>query len=141
VKKYDWGLILVMSIPGPVMGLLTVYGIISIGAEKWCWLGISVFAAVTISQRVKENAFGHGALVGLLLGVTSKLIQAVWAGAYAAHNPVLQEKLSGPIDGVQFQYRMLMLVPFVGIINAILVGLMSHFTWKARQRVQKGRPE
>ena len=123
------------------MGLLTLYGVISIGAEKWCWLGISILAAVTVAHRVEDNAFGHGAFVGLLLGVTSKLIQAVWAGTYAAHNPVLQEKLSGPIDGAQFQYRMLMLVPFVGVINAILVGLMSHFTWRAKPRFQKGRSE
>ncbi len=141
MKKYDWGLILVMSIPGPVMGMLTLYGIIPFGAERWFWLGISIVTAVTVARRVEGAAFGHGALVGLLLGVTSKLMQAIWAGTYVAHNPGLLDKLSGSVDGPQFQYRMLMLVPFVGIANAIIVGLMSHFTFKARPDVQKGRPE
>lgn len=139
MRKYDWGLILVMSIPGPVMGVLTLYGIVPFGSERWFWLGISIVAAVTVARRVDDAAFGHGALVGLLLGISSKLIQAIWAGTYAAHNPVLLAKLSGPVDSVQFQYRMLMLVPFVGIANAILVGLMSHFTYRARPRVQNRR--
>jgi len=141
VRKYDWSLILVMSIPGPVIGVLTLYGIIPLGAERWFWLAISIVTAVTVARRVDGAAFGHGALVGLLLVVTAKLIQAIWADTYTAHNPALLEKLSGPSDGVQFQYRMLMIVPFIGIANAFVVGLMTHFTYKARPRVQSGGPE
>jgi hypothetical protein len=134
MKKYDWRLIGMLSLPGPVMGLLTLYGIIPFGIDRWFWLGISVVAAVTISRRVERDAFKHGALVGLLLGATSKLIQAIWSDVYVDHNPVLMEKLTGETDGPAFQYRMLMLVPFVGIVNAMLVGLMSFFAHKAKPR-------
>lgn len=131
MKKFDWHLIVPLSLPGPVMGLLTLYGIIPFGIDRWFWLAISVVAAVTIARRVERQAFGHGALVGFLLGATSKLIQAIWADVYVAHNPVLLEQLTGATDGPAFQYRMLMLVPFVGLVNALLVGLMSYFAHRA----------
>ena len=131
MKKFDWHLIVPLSLPGPVMGLLTLYGIIPFGIDRWFWLAISVVVAVTIARRVERHAFGHGALVGFLLGATSKLIQAIWADVYVAHNPALLEQLTGATDGPAFQYRMLMLVPFVGLVNALLVGLMSYFAHRA----------
>jgi hypothetical protein len=137
MKKYDWHLIVPLSLPGPVMGLLTLYGIIPFGIDRWFWLAISIVAAVTIARRVELHAFGHGALVGFLLGATSKLIQAIWADVYVAHNPVLLEKLTDATAGPAFQYRMLMLVPFVGIVNALLVGLMSYFAHKAMPRPRR----
>jgi hypothetical protein len=134
MRTYDWRLIGWLSLPGPVMGLLTLYGIIPFGIDRWFWLAISVVAAVTISRRVERDAFWHGALVGFFLGATSKLIQAIWAGVYVEHNPELLEQLTGATRGAAFQYRMLMLVPFVGIVNAMLVGLMSYFAHKAKPR-------
>ena len=137
MKKYDWNLIAVLSLPGPVMGFLTLNGVIPFGIDRWFWLAISVVAAIAIAGRVQSNAFGHGALVGFLLGASSKLIQAIWADLYAVNNPVLLDKLTGATDGAAFQYRMLMLVPFVGLINAALVGLMSYFAHKAMRRSRR----
>lgn len=137
MRQYDWRLVATLSLPGPAMGLLTLFGVIPFGIDRWFWLAISVVAAVTIARRVRERAFSHGALVGFLLGATSKMIQAVWAEHYAAHNPVLLDKLTGATEGAAFQYRMLMLVPFVGLTNAVLVGLMSHFAFKAVNRPRR----
>jgi hypothetical protein len=136
MRKYDWKLISVLSLPGPVMGLLTLYGVIADGTDRWFWLVISIACALVIARRVDGNAFGHGAFVGLFLGVSSKLIQGLFSGVYAAHNPDVVEKLadSGVPGGMEFQYYVLMLVPFVGIANALLVGLMSHFAYKALPR-------
>lgn len=137
MKNYDWHLVAVLSLPGPILGVLTLFGIIPFGIDRWFWLAVSIVAAITIARRVESNAFGNGALVGFLLGATSKLIQAIWADAYVAHNPVLLEKLTGATDGPAFQYKMLMLVPFVGITNALLVGLMSYFAHKAASRPRR----
>ncbi|MGD8413158.1 MAG: hypothetical protein PVF33_02930 [Candidatus Latescibacterota bacterium] len=131
MKKYDWKLILTLSLPGPVMGVLTLYGIIPFGIERWFWLTISIVAAVVIARGVKSHAFGHGAIVGFLLGASAIFIKAAWSELYAANNPALLQKLSGATGGPEFQYRMLMLVPFIGLSNALLVGLMSFFTFKA----------
>jgi hypothetical protein len=43
---------------------------------------------------------------------------------------------SGVPGGLEFKYFVLMLVPFVGIANAVLVGLMSHFAYRAFLRNQ-----
>ncbi len=136
MRKYNWKLIFVMSLPGPVMGLLTLYGIVADGTDRWFWLVISALCALVVARRAEYNAFGHGAFVGLLLGVSSKLIQGLFSGVYAAHNPDLVEKLSesGVPGGMEFKYFILMLVPFVGVANALLVGLMSHFASKAFPR-------
>jgi uncharacterized membrane protein len=137
MKKYDWHLIVTLSIPGPAMGVLTLLGIIPFGIDRWFWLAISIVASVMIARRVESNAFAHGAIVGFLLGATSKLIQAIWAGTYVSHNPALLEKLTDATDGPVFQYRMLMLVPFVAVTNALLVGLMSYFAYRAMPRRQR----
>ena len=137
MRDVDWRLIGLLSLPGPVMGLLTLFGIIPFGIDLWIWVAISVFAAVTIAHRVEHDAFKSGALVGFLLGASSKLIQALWAELYVTSNPELLERLSGETTGPAFQYRMLMLVPFVGIVNAGLVGLMSYFAHKAKPRPQR----
>jgi len=131
VRKYDWKLILLLSLPGPVMGLLTLYGVIPFGTDRWIWLPITIVAAVTIARRVESNAFGHGALVGFLLYATSKLVHGVWSDTYLAHNPILLDEHPDATEALEFKYRMLMFVPLLGIANAVLVGVMSYFTFKA----------
>lgn len=134
VFSYDWKLILLLSLPGPAIGVLTLFGVIPFGADRWFWLAVSIMAAVIIALRVEHGVFGHGAAVGLLLGVTSKLIQGIWSSTYVAHNPGLMEKFSGETETAEFRYFVLMLVPFVGIANALIVGLMSYLTYKATGR-------
>jgi hypothetical protein len=141
VKSQNWHLILLLSLPGPVMGFLTLTGVIPFGVDRWFWLGISIVAAVTIAMRVDQGAFRTGALVGFFLGATSKLIQAVWSDTYVANNPELLGSLTGATEGAPFQYRMLMLVPFVGLTNALLVGLMSYFAFKAVPAVRRPRDD
>jgi hypothetical protein len=134
VTSYNWKLILLLSLPGPAIGVLTLYGVIPFGADRWFWLAVSVIAAVVIALRVERGAFGHGAIVGLLLGATSKLIQGIWSSTYIANNPGLLENFSGESELPEFRYFVLMLVPFVGIANALIVGLMSYLTHRAMGR-------
>ena len=134
MKKYDWHLIIPLSLPGPIMGVLTLYGIIPFSVGRWIWAAVSIVVAVTIAHRVERDAFRHGAVVGFLVGASLVLIQAIWADVYLANNPELAQMLTGPTAGPAFQYRRLMLVPFVGILTGGLVGRMSHFTHEAMQR-------
>jgi hypothetical protein len=94
---------------------------------------VTVVAAVVIARRVEGRAFWHGALVGVILGASSKVIQGVFSTVYIAHNPELLEKF-GDMEVQEFRYFLLMLVPFVGIANALILGLMSHFAHKAMPR-------
>jgi hypothetical protein len=137
ITSYDWKLILLLSLPGPAIGILTLFGIIPFGTDRWFWLAVSIVAAVVIAWRVERGAFGHGAVVGFLLGATSKLIQGIWSGTYVANNPDLVVKFAGEGERSEFQYFVLMLVPFVGIANALIVGLMSHLAHRA---VGRNRP-
>lgn len=133
-RKLDGKLIVLLSLPGPAVGVLTLFGIIPEGVDRYFWLVISVVCAVTIARRVDRYPFGHGALVGFILGATAKLIQGIWSGTYVAHNPGLLEKFSEVPQGAEFKYFVLMLVPFVGIGSALIVGLLSHLAYKALGR-------
>jgi hypothetical protein len=140
MASIDRKLVALLSLPGPAMGVLTVFGIIPEGVDLYFWLAISVACAVVIARRVESRAFGHGALVGFVLGVTSKLIQGIWSDTYVVHNPGLLEKFSDVPQGPEFQYFILMLVPFVGIGSALIVGLLSHLAFKAMGRDRTAQP-
>ena len=138
MKHFDRRLILLLSLFGPAMGVLTLFGIIPDGVDRFFWLAISIGCAVVIARRAPQHAFGHGAIVGFLLGASAKLIQGIWSGVYLAHNPGLLEKFSEAQSkipqGTEFKYFVLMLVPFVGIASSLIVGLLSHFAFKSLGR-------
>ncbi|MCK5408499.1 MAG: hypothetical protein KAJ37_13615 [Candidatus Krumholzibacteria bacterium] len=138
MKHFDRRLILLLSLFGPAMGVLTLFGIIPDGVDRFFWLAISIACAVVIARRAPQHAFGHGAIVGFLLGASAKLIQGIWSGVYIAHNPGLLEKFSEEQSkmpqGTEFKYYVLMLVPFVGIASSLIVGLLSHFAFKSLGR-------
>jgi|GEM_PF-1597458 len=138
MKHFDRRLILLLSLFGPAMGVLTLFGIIPDGVDRFFWLAISIGCAVVIARRAPHHAFGHGAIVGFLLGASAKLIQGIWSGVYLAHNPGLLESFaeaqSKVPQGTEFKYYVLMLVPFVGIASSLIVGLLSHFAYKSLGR-------
>lgn len=138
MKHFDRRLILLLSAFGPAMGVLTLFGIIPDGVDRFFWLAISIGCAVVIARRAPQHAFGHGAIVGFLLGASAKLIQGIWSGVYIAHNPGLLESFSEAQSkipqGTEFKYYVLMLVPFVGIASSLIVGLLSHFAFKSLGR-------
>ena len=138
MKHFDRRLILLLSLFGPAMGVLTLFGIIPDGVDRFFWLAISIGCAVVIARRAPKHAFGHGAIVGFLLGASAKLIQGIWSGVYLAHNPGLLESFaeaqSKVPQGTEFKYYVLMLVPFVGIASSLIVGLLSHFAYKSLGR-------
>ena len=115
-----------------------MFGIIPDGVDRFFWLAISIGCAVVIARRAPQHAFGHGAIVGFLLGASAKLIQGIWSGVYIAHNPGLLESFSEAQSkipkGTEFKYYVLMLVPFVGIASSLIVGLLSHFAFKSLGR-------
>jgi hypothetical protein len=137
LSQLQWKLILLLSLPGPLIGLLTVYGVIPFGNDRWYWLAISVVGAIVIARRVEGKAFFHGALVGVILGASSKLIQGVFSRTYIAHNPELLDRF-GDMNVPELRYFLLMLVPFVGVANALILGLMSHFAHRAMPKARNG---
>lgn len=134
MRHYDRKLIILLALFGPAMGIFTLFGIIPDGVDRYFWLAISIGCAVVVARRVPGGAFGHGAIVGFLLGASAKLIQGIWSNAYLAHNPGILDRFSEAQSkipqGQEFKYFVLMLVPFVGIANALIVGLLSHLASK-----------
>jgi len=141
MRNLEWKTILSLSLFGPVMGLFTLFGVPPFNAEGYVWLVISVVSAVTIANRIGPGAFINGVATGFLQGATSKLVQGIFSGTYAAHNPGLMEKLTDVPEGMEFKYFVLMLVPFVGIGSALVLGLLTFLAGRLLRRENETDPE
>lgn len=140
MSNLQWKTILSLSLFGPVMGVLTLFGVIPFNAEGYVWLGISVASAITIANRIGSGPFINGVVTGFLQGATSKLVQGVFSGTYAARNLGLMEKLTDIPAGMEFKYFVLMLVPFVGIGSALVLGLLSFLAGRMLRREDESDP-
>jgi hypothetical protein len=120
------------------MGMLTLFGVVPFNAEGYVWLVISVACAIAIATRFGSRTFITGAATGFLQGATSKLVQGIFSETYAARNPGLMEKLSDIPAGMDFKYFVLMLVPFVGIGSALVLGLLSFLAGRMLKREDEG---
>jgi hypothetical protein len=140
MRNLEWKTILSLSLFGPVMGLLTLFGVLPFNVEGYVWLVISVVSAVTIANRIGPGAFINGVATGFLQGATSKLVQGIFSDTYAARNPGLMEKLTDIPEGMEFKYFVLMLVPFVGIGSALVLGLLTFLAGRLLRREDETGP-
>jgi len=126
VARLNWRIILLLSLFGPINGLIALRGLPSELYEKLIWLPAVLVSAWVIARFLREGHFGNGAIVGLIAGASAKLIEGVFASTYWAHNPWLAEALAGRPEEFHFQRYVLNLVPYVGVASALIQGLLSH---------------
>ena len=84
-------LVLVLSLLGLVVGILSILGILRSGLESIVWLVIALFYGAAIAARAPGKFFLHGFLTGLISGALASLVQAAFIGQYLAHNPKAAE--------------------------------------------------
>ena len=134
MSKLNWRMILYLSMFGPFMGVLIVMGAIPRGLEGLPWLVIGLFCAFWIALRQPYKQFPHGALVGFISGVASTLIQGVFSNTYVENNPWVVEEFADMPAGFDIQFFTLLLVPFIGVASALVMGLMTYLAVKVTRR-------
>lgn len=114
----NWVLIALLSIPGLLMGLLSVRGHTR-GIEPYLWLVLAVFATLVIARTAEQRFFLHGLSVGIAWGVLNGLVAATLFSTYVAHNPM--PKLGG---GSSLSTRLLFVVsgPVIGLVTGLVLG-------------------
>ena len=127
----NWRLILLLSLFGPAVGVLTVLGVFPRGVDRFVWsvvVGVSAFA---VARKEPRRALLHGALAGFITGVSSTLIQAVWVETLTANNPWMVEAMAGQPAGFDFEFFVFMLVPFIGVAGGAMTGLLAMLAARA----------
>ena len=81
----NWPIIIILSIPALVMGLLSLRGM-SQGIEVYLWILLAVFAILVILRNNPQHPFMHLILIGLMWGVLNGITQSANFDLYLANN-------------------------------------------------------
>lgn len=128
----NWRLILSLSLFGPVIGALTVFGVIPRGIDRFVWGAVVGGCAFLAAKKEPQRALLHGAVVGFINGASSTLIQALFVDTLTANNPWMVEAMAKQPPGFDFEFFVYMLVPFIGVAGGGMTGLLAM--WIARAR-------
>lgn len=131
----NWRLILSLSWFGPVIGALTVLGLIPRGLDRFVWAGVVAACAFLAAKKEPQRALQHGAVIGFINGASSTMVQALFVDTLTANNPWMVEAMAKQPPGFDFEFFVYMLVPFIGVAGAGITGLVAM--WIARARASR----
>lgn len=129
----NWRLIGALSTFGPLVGALVVLGVFPNGSESYAWLVYSIAVAFIAVVRT-ANPFWNAAVTGFVSGASATLVQGLFVDTFLANNPWVAERFAEAPEQFNFQYFVLMLVPFIGIASGLLVGLLTHLAGRVVRR-------
>lgn len=118
----NWPLVAILSIPGLLMGLLSVRGHTR-GIEPYLWVILGVFAALVVARTAGSHFFQTGLAVGIAWGVLNGATAAALFPVYARHNPdVLSRFAAG--GGPAPQAMFVMSAPVIGLVTGLVLGAL-----------------
>ena len=131
-----WKLILLLSIPGFVMAIATVFWIPST-IEPFFWLVIFIGVAYFIAKKFSDKYFLHGFFVSLVNSAWITGAHILFSDLYLANHP--QEAAMITQMPLSESPRLMMLItgPIVGIISGIVLGLFALIASKLVKRIEK----
>jgi hypothetical protein len=127
----NWGLVLLLSLFGPVVGVLTVLGVFPRGVDRFVWMVVVAVCAWTVAKKEPARALPNGAVVGFVNGASSTLVQALWVDTLAANNPWMVAAMADQPAGFDFEFFVFMLVPFIGVAGGAMTGLLAMLAARA----------
>ena len=127
-------LVLRLSLLGPVMGALVVFGVFPEGTDRFAWMAVNIGCAVAIARSHVENVFWHGVVTGFIVGASSTLVQGIFADTLIANTPWMLVRFADQPEGFNLQFFIMMLVPFIGIAGALLTGFLSYLAGRVLRR-------
>jgi hypothetical protein len=131
----NWRLILSLSLLGIVLGIASVFGVT--GDREWiAWVCIGVYAAWKFARRSGEELFLHGFYLGILTGVFSSFVQALFVTGYLSNNPRMVEALNALPQSLHPSTVILIMGPIIGTVSGVAFGVLAVITGKiVRHRI------
>jgi len=118
-------LILMLSLLGLVVGILSVVGVIRAGVESVVWLAIALIYGAVLARRAPGKFFLHGFLTGLIAGALAPLVQAAFLGQYLSHNPKAADTLKALPANLPAAVLIILAAPFTGAMLGLVTGLIT----------------
>lgn len=119
----NWTLVVILSIPGLMMGLLSVMGHTR-GIEPYLWLLLALFAALIVARTAEARYFLHGLCVGLAWGVLNGVVASAMFATYARHNPETMQRFGSGGAPLPPQALFLASAPVIGLATGVVLGLL-----------------
>lgn len=114
----------VLGSAGLVMGALSLTGWLSTAVEFGLWVAIGV-AWILLGARMETGGpVGTLLLVGLVAGLLTGGVQAVFAQALVDNNDAYAEDVEGEVDG-STRLQFFAVTTGVGLVWGLLVGLVA----------------
>lgn len=129
----NWRLILSLSLFGFPMGAASVFGLTK--SYEWLmWLCIGLYCAWKFAQKVNDDFFLHGFYLGILDGVFSSAIQALFMSTYLANNPRMVEVLNTLPQSLSPALVVLIMGPIIGTVSGVVFGVLAVIIGKLVRR-------
>jgi hypothetical protein len=125
----NWRLIFVLSLFSVPMGLASVLGLTR-GYEWLVWLLVGLYCAFRFARSTRNELFLHGFYLGIIVGVFSTAIQAIFVSTYLSNNPRMVEALNSLPQGLHPALVVLIMGPIIGAVSGIIFGVFAVIAGK-----------
>ena len=123
----NWLLIILLSVFGGIMGLLSIKGYTQ-KIEPFLWILFAIATALVLSRNVENRAFVHAVIIGFCWGLLNGLIQSSFFDQYLANSPSLKDSFEKSASVIKPRYFVLITGPLIGlVIGAVMGGLTLLF--------------
>lgn len=127
-----WLLILLLSLAGLPVGLLSVY-LVPLNGLPGVWLLVFLPAAYVLAKKGHQRFFLHGFLAGAIAQVWVTLLQVKTEQVYLLHHAKEAAKLaaSHAQSGITFTQIMVASGIFMGLMSGVVLGAFARMANKA----------
>ena len=127
----NWKLILLLSLFGMAMALLTV-SIIPSTVEPFCWLAIFLICSYLIAKYAPGKYFLHGLMVSIFNSIWITAAHMVFFNDYVASHPEFLQATNGlPPELAAHPRRMMVPIGLIsGVIFGVILGLFAFVASK-----------
>ncbi|MBN8705054.1 MAG: hypothetical protein J0L62_04205 [Bacteroidetes bacterium] len=129
----NWIWVLFYSLPGFLIGFLSVYGITG-DFEIWYWIVLALFIAFIFSKYTEDFWFRNGFMTAFLTGIWNSLTLTLFMETYFVSNPETAEmwiETAGDLeaDGFIF-FSGFPIGAAYGVFVGIITLLMARYIFK-----------
>ena len=128
-KAMNWYLLVLLSAPGLIMGLLSLRGHTQ-KIEFFLWLALGVFAALVLARNADTRWFLCAMLVGLAWGILNSLVQCVFFETYSTNNAEMLKGFQERPSPIPVRFFFLVLGPVIGAATGLVMAGMTFVLQK-----------
>lgn len=132
-----WPLILLLSLHGVAMGVMSVLGWTG-GIEFWVWMGLAAIVIPILALQVKRLPLANGFMVGLIGGLLSQAIIVAFFSTYLDNNPEYAVDLTEEQVGLDPRLLLAILAPPISMAWGLFIGVVTLVIFKLRRPAPKG---